>query len=168
MSLVERTLDLARNPKISFKEAEIQQASHNKQVRQFFMGDISLSELNEATKDILNEENSIVLDFPGPLYGLLRRIGFDKNEAKKISFDEKAHYYVAKEEGIKVSKFAIQFSSNDNYNKLSNDTLKTFQYRIYFWFKLPKNMDNDKAREAFRKILLAHEEPSPDDLAKIP
>lgn len=167
MSLVERTLELARNPKISFNEARAQWTEHNIQVKQFISGDTSLSELNEVTKGIINEENSIILNYPGTLYGLLVKIGLDKEEAKGISVGEKSHLWKAKQEGIRNTKFVIQFSSKEHGNT-KNIELKTNDFRVFFWFELPNNLEDNATREIVRRILLEPEKLSEDDLAKIP
>jgi hypothetical protein len=162
MSLVELAKEKARNPKPREGIINIQDFQ-NLHILEFTKGDIGLVTLRQRLRELGKDRDIIELLSPGPLYGLLRKIGLGKQKANEITEEERAHFLVAKQYGLN-SRIIIEFSEA-NGNK--NSVLPSFM-DVYFVYDIPEDIDDDRMRTIIEEISLAPEFPSADDLAKLP
>lgn len=163
MSLVELARQRARNP-LSHEEVRKEQEQINQLVRQFCAGEINLRKLREGLFALqgLRETSSVVLNYGGPLYGLLRRLGLDKETARLLADEERAHLQAAERAGL-TPRIIFEFSQCPDEEGI----LKQF-LNIFVSYQIPEEIGEEQLRQAIREISLAPQEPSEDDLAKLP
>lgn len=157
MSLVERTRERFKNP-LPHKQVTESQAQFNDLRREFFDGEIDLIEFRRKLSE-LEETNGIILYQPGPLYGLLRRLGINKETSRRVADEERAHFQAAKREGLNP-RIVINFSKGE-------EAQKTY-LNAFVYYQIPEEIGSEKMREILIEIALAPEKPSKDDLAKLP
>jgi len=132
----------------------------NELARKFYNGEIDLDSLRRGLSQ-RKRGNEIILPWPGPLYGFLRKIGIDKEKAKRIVEEERGHYQVAREKGLET-KIVVEILSGGSFGNV-----RGCQIRVSLAYLIPEGIDEDRLREAIRDISLAVERPSPDDLEMI-
>lgn len=161
MSLIERARERAKNPKPHRQIVERQEGS-NDLTRQFCSAEINLNTFREKLFKLQKIDDEIVLNNPGPLYGLLRELGLDKESAQEIAEEERAHFRVAQREGLNP-RIVLEFSEEID----EEGTLKQYLNALVV-YQIPKEIEGKKMRKILKEIALAPEEPSEDDLASLP
>ena len=161
MGYVERAHDIIENP--ASKENLLKEREEkNELYRQFFSEEISLVELRTQLSFVeeRTSESKIGLPWIGPLYGLLRKIGIPQEEVKEVVVEEKEHYISAQIEGIQINGVDLIFFQD-------SETGKNY-VKPFLSFNIPEGLSDKKTREVLKRFFLAPENPSEDDLAKIP
>lgn len=164
MSIVEATLAAARNP-VKKEVSEGWDVKKRDLTRKFLGGNIDLDDYRSQQLPLSVPDWAISLPYPGPLYGLLRRIGVNQKETRKITYEERAHYDIARKAGI-FNGVHIEFVESD-CGKLEESAL-CGEMNVFISYYIPQDEDPQKVRAIIRDILLAPSEPSEDDLAKLP
>lgn len=136
------------------------QNRQNALVRSFMVGELDVDtfrrQLLEINEESLGQTTTFSLDYPGPLYGILRRLGADQNTAQSIAEEERAHYSEAIRQGLQARiKIVV---AKGNASRLS----------CYVSYQVPEDIETDDLREKIKAVTLAPAEPSEDDLAKLP
>ena len=159
MSIVEKLQNLVENPVPQSRIDKLQE-DINFAVQSYYNGDFSKDDLEYILK-ALNEENdilSVVLKHAGPFYGLLRKINIDQEAARSIADEERAHYFAAKENNIPDPYFVIHISQ-ENERRFLN---------AFVAYKLDFTLPDNALKKTIYNISTAPQNPSPDDLAKLP
>lgn len=163
MPLVEQALGLLKNPPFidtSDSSTSLEQA--------FLAGKLSLEEFLSARHSLSETNGIITLPSPGPLYGLLRRLGLDITTCKIITYEERDHLAVAREQGVTNTQIKIVISRGEEPVSQDPTFPRAVSIQVSLNYSLPKGISDARAREIMTKILLAPSSPSKSDLAKIP
>ncbi len=159
MRLVEHLRELMSNP-VSQSRIDKIQEDISFAVKSYYIGDFTKEEL-EYILMVLNEENDLdrlTLQFPGPLYGLLRKANLSPTEARSITDEERAHYLAAKENKLENPYFVI-YISEEGGRKFIN---------TFVSYGLDFSRPDEEIRQAIYDISTAPDNPSVNDLAKLP
>ena len=166
MSIVERARKAAASPQ-SLTEHLNNQSAHNRAISRFMSdtGAILAPGVFAARfQSDLDESEAIFLPSPGPLYGLLRKLGIDIETCKRVAYEERDHYAAARSLGLKT-RISIEFTRKTASELLEGEISQTFVH-VYLHYTLPPDANPDQARRMIETISLAPRHPSPDDLAK--
>jgi len=147
MSLVERARATALSPKDHTEIVKRQQLA-NELVRQFYAGKIDLATLAKSLPK-REEEKEIIIEFAGPVYGFLRRIGLDRENAKNLAQEERAHFFKAREYGLNPY-FVFEISQDIDQNGQ-----KRHYFNSFVFFEIPQNVDPQKAKQIMSEIFSA-------------
>lgn len=161
MSLIERAKEKTKYSR-PHKEILERQEFANTLVRQFCGGEIGLVEFREKLFELQEKGEKIVLDYPGPLYGFLRKFGFDKETARRVTDEEKTHFQVAQKEGLNP-RIVLEFSKEKE-----EEGIWAHYLDIFVAFQIPNEIEEGKMRKILVEIAIAPEKPSEDDLASLP
>ena len=161
MGYVERAHDIIENP-ASKENLQEEREEINELYRQFLSEKISRVELSTQLSSVeeRTSESKIELPWIGPLYGLLRKIGIPQEEVKEVVVEEKEHYISAQTEGIQINGVCLIFTQDH--------VTGTKYVQPFLLFNIPEGLSDLETREVLERFFLAPENPSPDDLAKIP
>lgn len=166
MSIVERLKEAAQNP-VDYDIAKDWREGVYKNTRSFLGSKIDLDDYLSHASALDTPEWVITLPWPGPLYGLLREsIDFDPDTAKKITYHERDHFDVARNNGVYI-EIQMAFSYAEEQPFLDQD-FKVGSFDIFVIFEIPDDMEEDKAKKLIYDILTAPEKLSPDDLERLP
>lgn len=161
MNLIERAKEIAKSsksPRLIMERQEWAMAL----ARQFNGGEINLADFRERLFGLQEEGKVIVLNHPGPLYGFLRKFGFDKETARKVANEERAHFRVAQRKDLNP-RIVLEFSKEND-----EEGFTTYYLNPFVAYQVPKEIEEEKLRKIMEEIALAPEEPSEDDLASLP
>lgn len=161
MSLVETAKEKIRHPTISEEVVRSAQAQTAAIMRQFMVGEITLEELRKKWTNVDSLVDPVVLRYPGPLYGLLRSIGFSRADAEDYAEHERAHYRAAQANGLNPLIF-LYFTIGD-----IKDGVQSYYAHVHVSYELAC-IGEQALRDAVSDVLLAPAEPSADDLAHLP
>lgn len=164
MSIVEDARRAARNPVERAKSLDWNR-SKSDLTRRFLAKEIDLEDYRTQQERLSIPEWVVTLPFPGPLYGLLRKIGLDKEGSKQITYEERKHYDTAQKAGV-YDKVHIEFVGDECSGP--NEDTTCGEMNVFISFNIPEDLPPNKVREIIRDILLAPPHPSDDDLAKLP
>lgn len=164
MSIVETTVAAARNP-VKKEVSEGWDVKKRDLTHKFLSGNINLDDYRSQQLLLSVPDWAVSLPYPGPLYGLLRRIGVDQNETQRITYEERDHYDVARKAGI-YNKVHIEFIEKDCEDP--TDDLSCGEMSVFISYFIPRDKNPEEVKEIIRNILLAPPEPSEYDLAKLP
>ncbi|MBI3397157.1 hypothetical protein HY045_01630 [Candidatus Woesebacteria bacterium] len=162
MSYVERAKQILFDP-LEYEEVHALQIYTNQLVGGFLDGTITVNQLRKGLS-VRESDKLIKLPYPGPLYGLLRKLGFDQDLCRHIAYEERDHYSAAIAFGLET-KIIIQVSKP---REVDNTYPRQLFLNVYLSFKIPDNIDPNILKEIIRQVVLAPKHPSQDDLAKIP
>lgn len=157
MNLIERAKYSRPHKEILERQKQI-----NTLARQFCESKIGLADFRKALFKLQEKDEGIILVHPGPLYGFLRKFGFDKETARRVADEERAHFQVAQKEGLNP-RIVLEFSTGEN-----REGVTTYHLDIFATFQIPEEIEDDKMRKILEEIALAPEEPSENDLASLP
>lgn len=163
MSYIERTLNAAQNP-VDEEVALEWRKNKEELTRKFFRGEIDGKTYLERQKNYNIPPWVVTIPYPGPLYGLLRRVGVDKKTSSDIAYHERDHYAVSQANHV-FGAVHLEFirKKGDKSSINSNE----FAMRVFISFELPDDIDEEKLKSIIKEVLLAPEHPGPEDLAKI-
>lgn len=162
MTLIEQAKYLAKHP-LRHEEVLAKQNEINGLVRAFMNREIDIVAFREQLIQLHeNDDMFVVLTHPGPVLGFLLKLGLDPESATNLAEEERAHYRVAQEQGLSP-KIIFSFSQREIVEEPTGMFLNAFVS-----YEIPDRLDPDTLRYAIRTISLAPENPSQDDLAKLP
>lgn len=161
MNLIERAKEKAKYSR-PHKEILERQEQTNTLARQLCEGKISLADFRKALFKLQEKDEGIVLVHPGPLYGLLRKFGFDKETAQQVANEERAHFQVAQKEGLNP-RIVLEFSKEKDEKGFT-----TYYLTPFVAYQIPKEIEEETLRRIMVEIALAPEKPSEDDLVSLP
>lgn len=161
MGYIEHARKIIEHPALK-EDVEEERKEKNNLYRLCFSEEISLVELRTQLSSVeeRSSESTIELPWIGPLYGLLRKIGISRENVKEIVIEEKDHYFSAQTEGIQINGVDLIFFQD---SKTGINYVQPF-----LSFNIPEGLSDQETRNKLKRFFLAPEDPSPDDLAKIP